>query len=873
MKKNNKKYALKEMSKVRIIDRRSEKSIRGEREFLARLRHPFIVNMNCAFQDYENLYLVMDLLTGGDLRYHLCKLRRFSEDETKFFIACLLLGLEYIHNNNIIHRDIKPENLVSDDKGYIRITDFGVAKIRKEDNSSETSGTPGYMAPEVLMAQNHSFPVDFFAIGIMGYEFMMGQRPYIGKNRKEIKHLILQKQAKIDEDDIPEDWSLESVDFINRCIKRNESRRLGYNQGVAELKSHPWFKDFDWGGLYNKTISAPFVPKKAGNFDKKYCEGNEKVSDTTLERYQNYLKKPNFRNIFIGYTYINTELIQNTETLSNITTGTKSNKPLQIKTNTNNTITNNNNNDLLNKVLNNVCIGNNKKINNKTKDEINMNIKNNNLREIKEDINIVDNNTNIDDKNNNNKVLDNIKANIIENNKSNNNHNNNNDKNVKSNNLDDIKENINKENNVSQQLNYLSFSSREDKSKSKINSPTNSIIVSNKEEAKKDIFQYNNNRDNSILSLQQYLNYSKQRTNLGNKEKDKEKNKSKTLGKENHKDKNVNNSKNQLYLKAEESRNNLKEKRLNLSGLDPSSTYLFNYNNNNFSNNNYNYNNIYNNIIINNNFKKVETRNAEKKKMRSSSVCYSSNNNHESSNPKIQMNKTNYIYVNDAGCGKTIDVNKINRLYNLMNMNNKGSLSSKNRDRNSGDSHKKINYREKFSSFGTPLGSPRNLNKINLYLNKENKNNSINKLMPFYLPNLLPGTFSPSSFMNGFKLKGKLNLNLCNMNQIKLKLNKNNKTNNNNNSINNKNSNINGNNNNIKRPMNFKRNNSTSMFNQFMKGSINKKGIYQKKNMNIFENRTHFVDSKSKYHNNNSHKNKKETKKLNHRSKDINIFV
>ena len=141
MKKNNKKYALKEMSKVKIIDRRSEKSIKAEREFLSKLRHPFIVNMNCAFQDFENLYLVMDLLTGGDLRYHLCKLRHFSEEESKFFIACLLLGLEYIHSNNIIHRDIKPENLVFDDNGYLRITDFGVAKIRKEDNSSETSGT------------------------------------------------------------------------------------------------------------------------------------------------------------------------------------------------------------------------------------------------------------------------------------------------------------------------------------------------------------------------------------------------------------------------------------------------------------------------------------------------------------------------------------------------------------------------------------------------------------------------------------------------------------------------------------------------------------------------------------------------------------
>ena len=335
MKKNNKNYALKEMSKVKIIDRRSEKSIRTEREFLAKLRHPFIVNMNCAFQDYENLYLVMDLLTGGDLRYHLCKHRRFSEDETQFFIACLLLGLEYIHSNNIIHRDIKPENLVFDDKGYLRITDFGVAKVRKEDNSSETSGTPGYMAPEVLMAQNHSFPVDFFAIGVMGFEFMLGQRPYLGKNRKEIKHQVLRRQAKIEEDDIVDGWSLESVDFINHCLKRKDSRRLGFTGGVNDLKNHIWYKNYDWESLYAKTLIAPFVPPKGGNYDKKYCEAMEKHSQETLERYQSYRDKKNFGHLFDGYTYINYELSQITsgnETNTRVTTNTKYSKPV-ISTN------------------------------------------------------------------------------------------------------------------------------------------------------------------------------------------------------------------------------------------------------------------------------------------------------------------------------------------------------------------------------------------------------------------------------------------------------------------------------------------------------------------------------------------------------------
>ena len=329
------------MSKVKIIDRRSEKSIKGEREFLSKLHHPFIINMACAFQDYENLYLVMDLLTGGDLRYHLCHLKKFSEEETKFFFACLLLGLEYIHGNNIIHRDIKPENLVCEENGYLRITDFGVAKIMKEENSSETSGTPGYMAPEVLFAQNHSFPADFFAIGVMGYEFMYGERPYIGKSRKEIRNLVFKKQVKINFEEIPEGWTYESVDFINKCLKRKLNKRLGYNNGVQELKNHSWFKYFNWDKLYNKKMQAPFIPKKGVNFDKKYCEAIEKENDATRERYQKYRCCNKFKNIFVNYTFINYELIPGilveTNKKVNIkTTNTKTSKILSINNYINN---------------------------------------------------------------------------------------------------------------------------------------------------------------------------------------------------------------------------------------------------------------------------------------------------------------------------------------------------------------------------------------------------------------------------------------------------------------------------------------------------------------------------------------------------------
>ena len=280
LKKTNEFFALKEMSKLKIIDRRSEESIMSERNLLSTLNHSFIVNMYFAFQDFYNLYLVMDLLTGGDLRYHIAHKKVFTEQETKFFISNIILSLEYIHSKNIIHRDIKPENLVLETNGYLRITDFGVAKINEKDNSSETSGTPGYMAPEVILVLNHTFVSDFFALGVIGYEFMLGYRPYLGGSRKEIKQLIINKQAKLHQDEIPEGWSLEAADFINKLLKRKAQNRLGAN-GINELKNHIWMKDVDWEKLEKKKITPPYVPKYLENFDQKYCEGEDEVGEET----------------------------------------------------------------------------------------------------------------------------------------------------------------------------------------------------------------------------------------------------------------------------------------------------------------------------------------------------------------------------------------------------------------------------------------------------------------------------------------------------------------------------------------------------------------------------------------------------------------
>jgi len=138
------------MYKPRVLSKRSISSVINERKILAQLNHPFIVNMVQAFQDTDNLYLVMQMQSGGDLRYHLITQKTFSEHQTKFLIACMISALSYLHDKLIIHRDIKPENLVFDSLGYLKITDFGIARIWQKDNSKESSGTPGYMAPEVM---------------------------------------------------------------------------------------------------------------------------------------------------------------------------------------------------------------------------------------------------------------------------------------------------------------------------------------------------------------------------------------------------------------------------------------------------------------------------------------------------------------------------------------------------------------------------------------------------------------------------------------------------------------------------------------------------------------------------------------------------
>ena len=294
-------FALKEMSKPRIIDKKCESTILLERDLLSKMNHPFIVNMHFSFQDINSLYLVMDLITGKDLRYHLSKEKKFSSEVSKFFLACTILGLEYIHYNNILHRDIKPDNLVIDNNGYVKITDFGISREIGKLIQGESSGTPGYMAPEVMCGKPHSIDSDYYCLGMMAYEFMKGFRPFLCRSNVELKKKAMEKDVVINKLELPEGWGIEAGDFINRLIKRKQSERLGHG-GDNEVKNHLWFKGFRWDKLYRMELKSPFIPEEEQNEMNIFIPP---IDNEMMKRYKKIMNSKEYKVAFKNFLFFN----------------------------------------------------------------------------------------------------------------------------------------------------------------------------------------------------------------------------------------------------------------------------------------------------------------------------------------------------------------------------------------------------------------------------------------------------------------------------------------------------------------------------------------------------------------------------------------
>ena len=302
-KKNKKVYAMKEISKVKAFINNSLDSIISENNILKKLRYSLIVNLYYSFHDKENLYLILDYMPGGDLRYYISNHTYFEESQIKFFISCIILSINYIHKNRIIHRDLKPENLLFDSEGYLHITDFGISKEIKEGLIiNDLSGTPGYISPEVIIGKPQNEVSDFFSIGIITYELIFGKRPFEGKNKKEIADNMLNTRINLEGNNISKHFSLEVTDFINRLLKRKNNQRLG-SRGIEEIKNHKWLEDVDWQGIEEKNIdltNLPFIPVLKDH-DKNILENPN--DNKKIKKYKNILEKLKKESYFINFYF------------------------------------------------------------------------------------------------------------------------------------------------------------------------------------------------------------------------------------------------------------------------------------------------------------------------------------------------------------------------------------------------------------------------------------------------------------------------------------------------------------------------------------------------------------------------------------------
>ena len=203
--------------------------------------------------------------------------------------------------NNIIHRDIKPENLVFDENGYLKLADFGIARRYKKDKMLlDTSGTPGYMAPEILLNKTQNYNVDYFSLGVVTYELVFQRRPYKGRNRKEIIEKMLYREVNLKPSDAPDNFDLSICDFINKLLKRKQKERLG-NEGIKEIMDHPWLSDINWEKILCMEMDkVPFKPKKGDNFD---IVSANKEDYYNIDNYETCLRKINGKNYFSKFYF------------------------------------------------------------------------------------------------------------------------------------------------------------------------------------------------------------------------------------------------------------------------------------------------------------------------------------------------------------------------------------------------------------------------------------------------------------------------------------------------------------------------------------------------------------------------------------------
>ncbi|CAK60878.1 unnamed protein product (macronuclear) [Paramecium tetraurelia] len=249
---------MKMIPKLQLYNEKKIKAYIRELFMMVSLQFPFLIQPFCAFQDTQDLYLVLEYVPGGDLRTQL-KLQSMNEGEAKMLIAQLLIALNFLHQKRVIHTNLNPYNILLDNSGYIKL--YGLhssscgGQFRIEDDISE------YMAPEVLLREEFGFEADYYSIGVLLYEIMAQRKMYEYNSIDDMIDNIINKQVSVKKSELSEGWSLDAADFINKLIQKDPKNRLGY-YGFQDIKKHIWMEGVQWQKIEEKILVNTFIPKQ-----------------------------------------------------------------------------------------------------------------------------------------------------------------------------------------------------------------------------------------------------------------------------------------------------------------------------------------------------------------------------------------------------------------------------------------------------------------------------------------------------------------------------------------------------------------------------------------------------------------------------------
>jgi serine/threonine protein kinase len=295
-------YAMKCINKKLVKVKSALTNVMEERDVLTMIKSPFVTNLKYALQDENQLYLVMDLMLGGDLKFHLINAGHFSPERACFYAAEVLLGLEHIHSLNIIYRDMKLENVLLDHLGHCKISDLGLAVVTKT-KIKGYAGTPGYTAPEMIKNKPYGPSADIFSYGVMLYRMLAGSKPFRGKVDRELDKAVVEKEPVYP----PEFFDDVTRDLLEGLLQKKPEKRLGCGpRGIAEIKEHPYFAKIDWGLLEAGYIDPPFVPNK---FDVNAASLKD-IGDFDTAKFRNVKLNDRFKKVVKRFDFISELALQ-----------------------------------------------------------------------------------------------------------------------------------------------------------------------------------------------------------------------------------------------------------------------------------------------------------------------------------------------------------------------------------------------------------------------------------------------------------------------------------------------------------------------------------------------------------------------------------